>query len=99
LIAEVEREPSDEHIAKYLEAVFAAKSISFDIEESRHMELSEIGIDSLKATEIVNAINKDLQINLDITIIYQNNTVSGLMNAIETRLWLNRDLKGEEIVL
>jgi acyl-CoA synthetase (AMP-forming)/AMP-acid ligase II/acyl carrier protein len=97
LIAQAEREPSDEHIARYVEAVFAAKSISFNIEESRYMDLAEIGIDSLKATEIVNTMNEDLQINLDITIIYQNNTVSGLLNAVQTRLWFNRNMKREEL--
>jgi acyl carrier protein len=76
-------------IRQYLGRVFAAKRPALPPHLAPDAELTGIGIDSLRALEIVNTINKDLQINLDVTQVYQANTVAGLVAAIETTLWLH----------
>ncbi|MGO4295010.1 AMP-binding protein [Chitinophaga sp. RAB17] len=64
------------------------------------MELTTIGIDSLRAVELINTINRDLQINLDPAIVFQGNTLSGLIKNIENVLWLkNEQTSGEEIII
>lgn len=64
------------------------------------MELTSMGIDSLRAVEVVNTINRDLQINLDPAIVFQDNTLSGLIKNIENVLWLkNEQTSGEEIII
>lgn len=53
------------------------------------VELTGIGIDSLRAMEIVNIINKELNLNIDASEIFLDNTLSGLINVVENMLWLN----------
>ncbi|WP_276483901.1 AMP-binding protein [Paraflavitalea pollutisoli] len=63
-------------------------------------ELTSIGIDSLRATEIVNLINKELGINIDIAKVLQHNSFSSLVNMIESMLWLkNEQTSGEQITI
>jgi acyl-CoA synthetase (AMP-forming)/AMP-acid ligase II/acyl carrier protein len=52
-------------------------------------ELTAIGLDSLRAMELINTVNKDLGINIDASKIFRNNTLADLLNAIENMLWLN----------
>jgi acyl-CoA synthetase (AMP-forming)/AMP-acid ligase II/acyl carrier protein len=63
-------------------------------------EFNEIGIDSLRMMEIINTINKDLQINLQATDVFINNTLGSLISIIEQMLWLKYSAaRGKEIVL
>jgi len=63
-------------------------------------ELTQLGIDSLKATELINIINRDLHINIDVTRVFRDNSISGLINTIESLLWLkNTQTSGEEITI
>jgi acyl-CoA synthetase (AMP-forming)/AMP-acid ligase II/acyl carrier protein len=65
-----------------------------------NVELTGLGIDSLRATELINTINKDLNINMDVTKVFQHNTLSGLIKSIENVLWLkNEQTSGEEIII
>lgn len=100
LINSVKLDLSKENIKKYLEQIIVSKLSSFEANwENEELELSEMGIDSLKAMEIINTINKHLQINLDASQIYQNNTLTGLLTMIETTLWLNATPQGQEIII
>lgn len=64
------------------------------------MELTEMGIDSVRAMELINTINRDLNINMDATKVFQNNTLSGFINVIENLLWLkNEQNSGKSIVI
>lgn len=63
-------------------------------------ELTEIGLDSLRAMELVNAVNKDLNINIDAARVFQHNTLTGLVNVIESILWLKEKQSfGKEITI
>jgi acyl carrier protein len=63
-------------------------------------ELTEIGIDSLRSMELINAVNKDLDINLDVKNAYQNNTLSQFAGSIENILWLKAQQPiGKEITI
>lgn len=88
-------------LLKYLQQVFILKMPNAPISlNDSNLELTAIGVDSLRAIEIINTINKDLQINLDSTKIYQTNTISGLISSIETTLWLsNKETTGQEIIV
>lgn len=62
--------------------------------------LTAAGLDSLRAMEVINTVNRDLEINLDASKIFQANTLSGLINAIENMLWLkHKQPFGTEITI
>lgn len=64
------------------------------------VSLVEMGIDSLRATELVNRINKDLGITLDMTQVLRENTLSTLVATIESSLWLRHTpVVGKEIII
>lgn len=89
-------------IKKYLVHVITSRCELSNIESSNDMrfEFNEIGIDSLKMMEIINAINKDLHINLQAADIFNNNTLDSLISIIEQMLWLKySEARGKEIVL
>jgi acyl-CoA synthetase (AMP-forming)/AMP-acid ligase II/acyl carrier protein len=89
------------NILNYLEQVFVLKipSSSFSLTDTG-IELAAMGMDSLRAMEIINLINKDLEINLDAAQLYQANTIDGLVSVIETTRWLaNKVTTGNELVI
>jgi acyl-CoA synthetase (AMP-forming)/AMP-acid ligase II/acyl carrier protein len=55
---------------------------------SHETDLTDMGLDSIRAMELVNVINKDLSINMDASKIFQNNSLSSLVTVIENMLWL-----------
>jgi acyl-CoA synthetase (AMP-forming)/AMP-acid ligase II/acyl carrier protein len=55
---------------------------------SHETDLTDIGIDSIRAMELVNVINKDLSINMDASKIFLDNSLSSLVSVIENMLWL-----------
>jgi acyl-CoA synthetase (AMP-forming)/AMP-acid ligase II/acyl carrier protein len=63
-------------------------------------DLAGLGLDSLRAMELINTINKDLDINLDASRAFGHATVSGLARSIEQVLWLkNEQTPGGEIII
>jgi len=63
-------------------------------------ELTEMGVDSLRAMEIINAINKELHIRIDATKLYQYNTLFDLICTVENMLWLKTEqTSGKEITI
>lgn len=85
----------------YLEMLITAKTgIRMEqVDKKQNIELTELGIDSIKAMEIINAINKDLEINLDATAVFQKNTYNWLVENIENLLWLKSKKTGEEVII
>lgn len=62
--------------------------------------LTEMGLDSLRALELVTMVNKDLGIHVDPAGIFSENTVGELISTIEQLLWLNnKQNSGEEITI
>ncbi|WP_343674176.1 AMP-binding protein [Chitinophaga sp.] len=63
-------------------------------------QLTDIGVDSLRATEIINNINNDLGINIEMARVLHDNSFLGLASIIENMLWLKYDqTSGEEITI
>jgi acyl carrier protein len=50
--------------------------------------LTDIGIDSIRAMELVNTINKELHLHIDASKIFQDNRLLTLITVIENMLWL-----------
>jgi acyl-CoA synthetase (AMP-forming)/AMP-acid ligase II/acyl carrier protein len=88
-------------IRAYLVALIAEKAgHSYADRIHDDAELTEIGIDSLRAMELVNTINKDLDINMDAARVFQHNTFSGLFKNIEQLMWLKTAQNaGNEIII
>lgn len=89
-------------IKNYLACLFALKLGSTDFEqfENLNFEFNEMGIDSLKMVEIINTINKDLNINLLFSEIFKVHTFDLLISHIEQILWLKyTKTRGKEITL
>lgn len=62
--------------------------------------LTSLGVDSLGATELINIINNELHINLDVTKVFQDNTILTFTQTIAQLLWLkNEHISGEEITI
>lgn len=49
-------------------------------------DLIAMGLDSLRATELINAINKELHIHISIAEVFEDNTLEGLIANIENKL-------------
>jgi acyl carrier protein len=63
-------------------------------------ELAQCGIDSLRASEIVNCINKELDLNITFSRLMHDNSMSGLVQLIDHMLWLRKQQPaGKEIIL
>jgi acyl-CoA synthetase (AMP-forming)/AMP-acid ligase II/acyl carrier protein len=86
LISKVKTKKETCLILEYLEHLFRHRLNNMQIKLRKEDELSSLGIDSLRAMELVNAINKDLNINLDASCIFQSNNVDGLIITIEAIL-------------
>lgn len=89
-------------IRKYLIHVIISISGLTDLGslDDTRFEFNEIGIDSLKMMEIINAINKDLHMNLQAAEILASNTLDSLISIIEQILWLKySEARGKEILL
>lgn len=76
-------------IKSYLLDLIAAKTGAAPTTDlADEVELTEMGIDSVRAMELINTINRDLSINMDASKVFQDNTLSGLITVIESMLWL-----------
>ncbi|MCW3466349.1 AMP-binding protein [Chitinophaga nivalis] len=100
LISQVRTEKDPVLILQYLELLFRYRLQHTEANLRPADELTAVGVDSLRAMELVNTINKDLGIHLDASRIFQANTIGGLITIIETTLWIS-DAKpsGQEILL
>lgn len=101
LLHDVQNNADYNSIRNYLVNVIESKIGSIGsalLEDST--ALTATGLDSLRAMEVINTVNKDLDINLDASKIFQASTLSGLINAIENLLWLkHKQPFGTEITI
>lgn len=78
-----------EIIVRYLLNLIAHKvQLPARIADDPMVELTALGLDSLRATELVNTVSQQLQIHIDISTVMQDNTLSALASIIEGKLWL-----------
>lgn len=75
-------------IRQYLQALFRARLQQPRLVLEPADELAAIGLDSLRAMELVNTLNRDLQINLEPSRVFTAHTVAGLVATIEVALWV-----------
>ncbi|NSL85712.1 AMP-binding protein [Chitinophaga sp. Mgbs1] len=93
--------PDSRDIRHYVLTVISSKTgIPQHHFSSEDIELTELGLDSLRSMEVINTINKDLQINLDASVLLRNSTLSALTEGIESLLWLkSAHAAGNEIII
>jgi acyl-CoA synthetase (AMP-forming)/AMP-acid ligase II len=75
-------------ILQYLEELFRRRLHQRGLVLRPEDELAAIGVDSLRAMELVNTINQDLRINLEPSRVFEANTVGGLVATLEVALWV-----------
>ncbi|HMI59889.1 MAG TPA: AMP-binding protein [Puia sp.] len=101
LAREVIAAPGYECIRKYLVyQILARTGVVPDLRKGGRLELTDLGLDSLRGMELINTINKQLQINLDVATVLRDNSFEGLITLLENVLWLKTgDSSGREIVI
>ncbi|MBL7729148.1 MAG: AMP-binding protein, partial [Dinghuibacter sp.] len=70
LAKQIMADPQTVLLHQYLQGLISAKT-GLQVTSTENPELTEMGIDSIKAMELINAINKDLEINLDANAVFQ----------------------------
>lgn len=90
-----------EDIERYLSDLIRSKVPQFDQAQlDASAELTEIGLDSIKAMEMINLINRELDITIDIYRVFSGNSVGHLVDLIANTLWIkNNQLSGKEIII
>jgi len=87
-------------ILRYLDALFRQKLPGSGPDLIREARIASLGVDSLKALELINAVNDDLRINLKPTTMLQLETAGDLVDLVETTVYLGKNhLKGKEMEL
>jgi acyl-CoA synthetase (AMP-forming)/AMP-acid ligase II/acyl carrier protein len=101
LATEVLRARDYNTIKGYLIDIIESKFSQLPIDPlNDRSDLTALGIDSLRAMELINAVNKDLAVNMDATTVFRDNTLSGLIHVIENLLWLKYEQPtGKEIII
>lgn len=62
--------------------------------------LADVGLDSLRTMELINVVNEELNINIDVSSVFQHNSLSALTTVIENVLWLKyAQPAGKEIII
>ncbi|NML37849.1 AMP-binding protein [Chitinophaga sp. G-6-1-13] len=76
-------------IVRYLLHLISQKvQLPARVADDPTIELTALGLDSLRATELVNTVSQQLQIHIDMSTVMQDNTLSALASIIEGKLWL-----------
>jgi acyl-CoA synthetase (AMP-forming)/AMP-acid ligase II/acyl carrier protein len=89
LLHEVVRNAGYETIRAYITDIIECKTgVSQFNREDDNVILTEMGMDSLGAMEVINTVNKDLAINIDASDVFRENTLPGLIVTVENMLWL-----------
>ncbi|MFD2784199.1 AMP-binding protein [Hymenobacter rubripertinctus] len=88
-------------IKSYLLDLIAAKTgTAPTINSADNVELTEMGIDSVRAMELINTVSRDLSINMDASKVFQDNSLTGLITVIENMLWLKSEQNfGKSIII
>lgn len=100
LIKAVKDNETKAAVQAYLASLIKAKGGTIDSLLPDTIEFTAMGIDSLKAMELINAVNSDLSINIDAATAYRENSLQRLTEIIQTMLWLKKEtVTGSEIIL
>ncbi len=101
LISAIMRDPITENIQAYLLNLIELKTGSLaGLIACEKITLTEMGVSSIQAVELINSVNKDLNINLDVGRAFYEDSLFGIINMIETILWLRGSSTiGKEIVI
>jgi len=62
-------------------------------------ELTELGIDSVRAVELINYLNNNLEMNLDASALFEAHTLSGFSRLLENMLWLKSNQSSENEII
>ncbi len=93
--------PGYDHLRDYLLHLIEIKT-GFPTGEKgiEHAELIDFGLDSLQLMELINTINKDLEISISAAAILENNTISSFTCLLENILWLkSRENSNNEVII
>ncbi|OON70562.1 hypothetical protein B0919_00610 [Hymenobacter sp. CRA2] len=88
LLAELKTTKDPDLVRQYLQELFRTRLHQPALELQPDDELATLGIDSVRAMELVNTLNQDLRISLEPTWVFTANTVGGLVATIEVALWV-----------
>jgi acyl-CoA synthetase (AMP-forming)/AMP-acid ligase II/acyl carrier protein len=95
VLQRVKETPTVENIKAYLIELVSIQT-RYQISDE-HQDLMSFGIDSIQGIEIIQHINRDLDIFMPVTTLFENPTIASLAMAIEQLLWLkNIDTNEEE---
>lgn len=89
LLSKVLMEGNYQQIRAYLVALIGrVAEVKSDLPINDNVSFTDLGIDSIGSVTLINTINKDLDINLDLSGAFQYDTLSGMIGVIENLLWL-----------
>jgi acyl-CoA synthetase (AMP-forming)/AMP-acid ligase II len=101
MITEILRNPQYDSIKRYLLDIITQRTGGLPTNLMNDgIELTELGLDSLRGMELINAINKQLHVSLEVSAVLRDNTLHGLITLLENILWLKTGThSGKEIVI
>lgn len=88
LLAQVRATGEASLILQYLQELFRQRLGQRGLVLDPASELAAIGLDSLRAMELVNTLNQDLNLSLEPSRVFAANTVGALVTTIEVALWI-----------
>lgn len=92
LLAQVLQNTSYEAVRAYVMDMIEVKTNGLlPVTLSDETDLASLGVDSLRAMEIINTINHELGIQMDATKIYEHNTLFALYTNVEALMWLKTE--------
>ncbi|AEV98677.1 Long-chain-fatty-acid--(acyl-carrier-protein) ligase [Niastella koreensis GR20-10] len=88
------------NVRNYLLHLITSKTGSpIDAQIADDVELAELGIDSLQLVELVNAVNREFDLNIHPAMVMEHNTISMLAALLENMLWLKNEQNSDNEVI
>lgn len=94
----VEEEKLDRVKEFLIELLNSKLKLNLPLENDDH-NLIDLGIDSLKSVDLINAINQTLSINIQVTALLNLKTLSELEEMIKNLLWLKSTINNDEQIV
>jgi acyl-CoA synthetase (AMP-forming)/AMP-acid ligase II/aryl carrier-like protein len=95
-------QPESDNAQLFLHAVLESK-LGKNMRWDGTASILELGLDSIKAMELVNTINQELQLNIEIKTLLEQNDLTHLVSTVTSSLWLrvpvSTEEDGEELIL
>ncbi|WP_159456268.1 AMP-binding protein [Chitinophaga eiseniae] len=97
----VKRLPDAINIQNYVVSILRLKThLPEQLITDKNTELSDLGVDSLKAMDLVNTVKHDLGVNIQVTDIFNNNSLPALVSLLENLLWLQQaEITGKRMII